>query len=130
MDRHVHKSYEKMKKWFSELGSLPLLEEEPNEEVDDEFEEEEIEAESVEVEGSTPVPVPNETEKKHMSSTTWKPFGAYFELKLKSVHISADTSFPSNPLYQPRFLTKLLLNWLPTSPFWSSMLRGKCRKMQ
>ena len=66
----------------------------------------------------------NESEKKHVVSTTWKPFGAYFELKLKLVDVSCDSALPANPFYQPKFVTKLQKSWLPTSPFWSSMLRG------
>ena len=61
---------------------------------------------------------------KHVVSTTWKPFGAYFELKLKMVDVSCNSTLPVNPLYQPEFVTKLQKSWLPMSPFWSSMLRG------
>ena len=79
-DRHVHKSYEKMKKWFSELGSLLLLEEEEPVRSCWWIWGRRNRSRSVEIEGSTPVPVPNETEKEHMSSMTWKPFAAYFKL--------------------------------------------------
>lgn len=111
IDEHVNNSYAKLMSWFGELASLPLLEDSEEDEL-----EEEADIEVTEESG--------ESEEKHLSATTWKPFGAYFENKLKHINVSSDTTLPTNPLYQPEFLKKLLKNWLPLSPFWSSMMRG------
>ena len=115
IDERVTKSYNKVVQWFSELDGLPLLDEEPENEEQDTMEEEESIEDTLASNGS---------EEKHVVSTTWKPFGAYFELKLKMVDVSCDSTLPVNPLYQPEFVTKLQKSWLPMSPFWSSMLRG------
>ena len=115
IDDGVTKSFNRLVKWFGELEDLPLLDNDENEE--DLLMEEEDSIEDT-------LAASNESEKKHVVSTTWKPFGAYFELKLKLVDVSCDSALPANPFYQPKFVTKLQKSWLPTSPFWSSMLRG------
>ena len=68
IDEQVTQSFSKVKQWFSELGGLPLLDEENAEETDI-LEEEETE--------DTLEDAHNSSEEKLVISTTWKPFGAF-----------------------------------------------------
>ena len=124
VDSHVSSAYARLNSWFDELKGVPLLEEEKDKEEQELDEEEEEDGDAQKGNDTEDDQRSNESEKKHIDSTTWKPFGAYFDLKLQSVGVCSDSTQPINPLCQPEFLSKLLKNWLPTSPFWSSMLRG------
>lgn len=53
-----------------------------------------------------------------------KPFGRYFEERLKTMNCCSDETCPPNPWYTPKLLKTLMKNWLPTCPLWTSLLRG------
>ena len=92
----------KVVQWFSELDGLPLLDEEPANEEQDTMEEEESIEDTL---------AGNDSEEKHVVLTTWKPFGAYFELKLKMVDVSCNSNSPSEPTVSARIcniVTKIL----------------------
>ena len=65
------------------------------------------------------------SEEKDIVTMARKPFGTYFSINLKHIVPCCDASCSVNPLYQPKFLDKLLETWLPLCPFWSSILRGE-----
>ena len=102
-------AHDKLKSWFKELESLPLLNEEPAD---------------CGVQGDNDGKGDDASEEKQITMMTWKPFGAFFDEKLKVIVPCSNPTYPTNPLYQPEFMAKLQQNWLPMSPFWSSILRG------
>ena len=53
-----------------------------------------------------------------------KPFGRYFEERLKTIGCCRDDTCPPNQWYTPKFMETLMKNWLPTCPLWTSLLRG------
>ena len=55
-----------------------------------------------------------------------KPFGRYFEERLKLVKTCCDqvSDNPRNPFCKPRFVDIIVHKWLPTCPLWTSLLRG------
>ena len=67
----------------------------------------------------------NYNEEKVIRSTTHKPFGAFFKLKLADVDSKlVNSGEKKNALYQPDFFNYIEKKWLPTAPFWSAMLLG------
>ena len=115
-DEQALAAIEKLKSWFDELPGDFVDDDDENADDDD------VDSVTGE-EGSDDIF--SSKEELHLTSKTWKPFGAFFNLKLDKVALHCDsTTAALNPLYKPELVDKLIRNWLPTAPFWSSMLRG------
>lgn len=116
-DEQVLSAYDKLQTWFGELEQLPLCEHDMEETISED-----------ELDDAEEDTIVQANEEQQLSSTTWKPFGALFKLKLDKVQVDDSTTagHSLNPLYKPELIAKFLKNWFPTAPFWSSMLRGSC----
>ena len=95
IDTNVVCAHDKLKSWFQELKGLPLLNEEA---VDCGMQ---GDNETNDSEGD------DASEEEQITATTWKPFGAFFDMKLKVIVPCSNPTYPINPLYQPEFMDKL-----------------------
>ena len=57
------------------------------------------------------------------SNTEINPFKDHFKKCLDNINIQNGTK--NNPLYCPEAVAVLMNKWIPTVPFWSSLLLGK-----
>ena len=88
----VTEAHELLSKW---MRDLPFVDE--DNETEEEIDEEETSDCDVNVD-----------EERHVKSSSWKPFGAYFQMKLQDSILDPTLSTASfNPLYKPSFIEKL-----------------------
>ena len=116
LDENVRSAIDKITKWTKQIGD-----------IDANMDEEEIDMKSSGIDDDIVEDLNASddelAEEEHIHSGTWKPFGAFFSLTIKK-YVQVTSSGDPNPVYKPELIQKLAVNWLPTAPFWSSMLRG------
>lgn len=67
----------------------------------------------------------HDTEEETINASTQQPFGTYVSLKLSKVAVCT-AGKKANPFSNAKFFKYIEKNWIPTMPFWSSLLLGKC----
>ncbi len=65
-----------------------------------------------------------EDEDEHVDKTLKKPFGAYFDQRLRKGKEHEGNGGKVNKYHKPRLFEMLEKKWIPTIPIWTSLMRG------